>query len=547
MPSTYPATLDAFATTRADSTANATTQAADHNNYADAINKIEAELGVNPSGAYATVVALIADVVMRQIVDAKGDILAATANDTIARLAVGATGQVLTVDPTTTTGVKWASAAAVTGAEFLNVKRDYGAIGNGTADDTVAIQAALNAVPANGGIVYFPPGDYLVTATLVLKNQTLILGCHVPRYDALVNTNSACKIRVGTGFTGIGLFAPTSSQNRGLGFHNIALVGNNIGTNLHCFRFADTTTGEMGFHLQNVSIGGFTGSGICGRVHVAQITNTHIFRCGNWCIETETGTGSHWNDAKFVNCYFYYGTQGCLHLGGANSTISGAVEFIGCRFERGGNTQGSPLSPLNTDAPGVKLTNAQSIQFIACETDANTGDGFLLTRTAADTLRVNNIWIIGCRLGRDGGGDQVTLPSRAGIRVQGYNASNIVDYVNVTGGGILTGKSDDAGGGILSPKYGVMLDYAYFYDQKGFTAEGATSPYLIGAGGNAQVYKASIIDPENHLLTIPAKSGAPAITISDTTGEHAQIYYDTADSKLKVRHGAAYKATAALT
>jgi hypothetical protein len=57
MASAYPAALDSFATNRADGTANATTQAADHNNYADAINKAEAELGTNPSGSDATVAA----------------------------------------------------------------------------------------------------------------------------------------------------------------------------------------------------------------------------------------------------------------------------------------------------------------------------------------------------------------------------------------------------------------------------------------------------------------------------------------------------------
>jgi hypothetical protein len=60
MASTYPVTLDNFATTRADATPNATTQAADHNNYADAINKIEAELGTAPSAAHATVTARFA-------------------------------------------------------------------------------------------------------------------------------------------------------------------------------------------------------------------------------------------------------------------------------------------------------------------------------------------------------------------------------------------------------------------------------------------------------------------------------------------------------
>ena len=49
--------------------------------------------------------------IAKALVDAKGDLIAATAADTVDRLAVGTNGQVLTADSTTATGLKWAAAA----------------------------------------------------------------------------------------------------------------------------------------------------------------------------------------------------------------------------------------------------------------------------------------------------------------------------------------------------------------------------------------------------------------------------------------------------
>ncbi len=52
--------------------------------------------------------------------------------------------------------------------ESISVK-DYGAAGNGTTDDTVAIQNAINAViGTSGGSLYFPNGTYRITGKLVI-------------------------------------------------------------------------------------------------------------------------------------------------------------------------------------------------------------------------------------------------------------------------------------------------------------------------------------------------------------------------------------------
>jgi glucan 1,3-beta-glucosidase len=64
----------------------------------------------------------------------------------------------------------------------LNVL-DYGAKGDGVTDDTAAIQAAINA----GNVVFLPFGFYVVSSTLTLHNNSVLLGENLSTFIAKAN------------------------------------------------------------------------------------------------------------------------------------------------------------------------------------------------------------------------------------------------------------------------------------------------------------------------------------------------------------------------
>lgn len=58
------------------------------------------------------------------------------------------------------------------GSLTFNV-RDYGAVADGTTDDTAAVQAALDAAAVSGGIVFFPAGNYSVNPVFAAQGVSI--------------------------------------------------------------------------------------------------------------------------------------------------------------------------------------------------------------------------------------------------------------------------------------------------------------------------------------------------------------------------------------
>lgn len=87
---------------------------------------------------------------------------------------------------------------------WFNVKR-FGAKGNNSADDTVAIQSAVNAALATaGGTVYLPPGQYRVSSPIVVSQSGVSIRGQSRATSIIRNVNGATSV---LSFTSTGLSA----------------------------------------------------------------------------------------------------------------------------------------------------------------------------------------------------------------------------------------------------------------------------------------------------------------------------------------------------
>jgi hypothetical protein len=120
----------------------------------------------------------------------------------------GGTARILTVRATDTLSVK-----------------DFGAVGNGIANDTVAVQNAINA---SSGSVYFPPGTYLLNS-ITLKEGTHLFGAGTRATTIACNSNSINLFNflagVSTAF-GFGLSEMKLISNSKTGCQGIVIDGN---------------------------------------------------------------------------------------------------------------------------------------------------------------------------------------------------------------------------------------------------------------------------------------------------------------------------------
>jgi hypothetical protein len=204
----------------------------------------------------------------------------------------------------TITGAKTFNAGTLLdkGNQVFNVKA-YGAVGDGTTDDTAAIQAAITAM--SGGTLFFPAGTYKTTTPLNLKSNTLMKG--VGQGQSIINGNYATNAR---GVIECGINAAVT-----------AITIEQITFNTSSGNSAINVSGSKNIIIQDC---GFTGSS----------TNTQ----GAIYVSDYTARGT--SDVKIKNCRFYdmLTCPGVWITSATNGQTVRNVLVEGCHFENIWNT-----------------------------------------------------------------------------------------------------------------------------------------------------------------------------------------------------------------
>jgi hypothetical protein len=156
--------------------------------------------------------------IQNAIVDAKGDLIAATAADTPARLAVGTNGQVLTADSTAATGLKWAAASS---SSPLTTKGDLYTYS--TADARLAVgtnnQVLVADSTAATGLKYTGSLTGLTTITTTanctINGASVGIGANNNDTNAALGVNALDSNTGGSYNTAVGRDALTAITNGG--------------------------------------------------------------------------------------------------------------------------------------------------------------------------------------------------------------------------------------------------------------------------------------------------------------------------------------------
>lgn len=353
---------------------------------------------------------------------------------------------------------------------YFDVKT-YGAKGDGTTDDTIAIQAAITAAQGGGGVVFLPTGTYKVTSTLATHNNISVLGSGWT--SVLTSTAANPVIQM------VGDQVDSAHEGHGSYYSNFRVDGGAIGNGLRGMdigAYVNSTTirasyissiwftrcaiglqfvNTQGFGVRDCKFGGTTGGSSFACAIGCRISdNSEIGTFINCDFRANTGTSLLMDDSgpmsggalnqgiymwTFIQCHFESNVGKCVDMNGATYNT-----FIMCKYEQNATDY---ITLRNT---GTRRCDGN--MFIGGTYNGNTptpGIFFVNLQQAAGTLFIGGFFNPGFNAGINigAGAFQTTF-------------ENVTLNCAVTDAGGNTSYSDPINGRFARPRSTVTVAYA---------------------------------------------------------------------------------------
>lgn len=308
---------------------------------------------------------------------------------------------------------------------LFNVK-DYGAKGNGTTNDTLAIAKAIAAAGVSGGQVYLPGGTYMLSgasgAALTLKDNVSLIG------DGMGITT--LKMVNFASYSMTILISANGTDN--VGISNLTLDGNRdnnnaIGTS-GWYNGNATDVKISGVETMNFSASGLKLSGWAGLERHIEVVDS-VFHASMFGVEALTMVDTVLqNNVAYGNTYgFNVGGDVALKDNQAyNNTVNGIlVQESGTTVE-GGEVYANGDDGLWINASGFSITGV--------DVHDNQGSGIYLDGSTHGVVSYNAVH--NNSLGTPG--PEIELFGSGKVNAPSTSAYNTISYNTVTGSHLST-------------------------------------------------------------------------------------------------------------
>lgn len=263
-------------------------------------------------------------------------------------------------------------------------------VGDGVSDDTAAMQALLDAVPATGGAVYLPPGTYRTSGGLTVSRPTTILGAGSATTDG------------GPAITRVDCTSPTA--------------------NLFTVTAAPTTFDSLS--LRNVAETTPTaGAGIYVSAAGGDLNRYYDLHVDRFWTDVNIQDGAGW---FMRNCYLNGPVKYALRIAHADLPDGGDQSIVGCNI----------VAENGTPDAGIYWESGGGLKLVNTKINCRTGSGFLdgISVNIADHAHTADILV---------SNNSIEACRRDGIRVtqQGSGDSHLEELV-IVGNQIAPGRTE---------------------------------------------------------------------------------------------------------